>query len=373
MWRGDPYGRTDGGRAGQGPADDEHLGGRSTARARLKSPWYFKTLLILGCLLVVMSTGTLALVYGLSSRYEGKVTRDNHILDGVPQPRNAGDNGPLNYLVLGTDSRDPADSQGLDSTGTRSDTILLVHIARGRNSAFVVSIPRDSYVDIPAGGSWKGGKNKINAALSFGGANLAAKTVYELTRVPLNGAMIVNFAGVENMVDAVGGVHVCPPYDVPNYFTSDFPQYNAGWKKGKCYDMKGEEAEVFLRQRHDVPGGDFGRMRSQQLVMQALAQKATSAGIIANPLKLDRLLVTAAENLTVDKNLDLRSLAFQLKGISPGNIQYATAPHASIENTSAGSSVILDMTGCAELFKAVLDDDTGPWLAAHPQKDVPTY
>jgi hypothetical protein len=107
--------------------------------------------------------------------------------------------------------------------------------------------------------------------------------------------------------------------------------------------------------------------------MQALAQKATSAGIIANPVKLDRLLVTAAENLTVDKNLDLRSLAFKLKGIPPGNIQYATAPHTSIQNTAAGSSVILDMAGSADLFKAVLDDNTGPWLAAHPQKDIPTY
>ena len=374
MQRRDPYRQGDDGWAGEGPASDGHLGGKSTkARTKVKSPWYLKVVLILGSILLVVSGGSLALIYGLSSRYEGKVTRDNHILDGVPQPQNVGSNGPLNYLVLGTDSRDPAGSQGLDSTGTRSDTILLVHIAKGLNSAFIVSIPRDSYIDVPAGGSWKGGKNKINAALSFGGANLAAKTVYQLTKVPLNGAMIVNFAGVQNMVNAVGGVHVCPPYDVPNYFKSDFPQYNAGWKKGKCYDMQGEEAEVFLRQRHDVPGGDFGRMRSQQLVMSALAQKATSAGIITNPVKLDRLLVTAAENLTVDKNLNLRSLAFQLKGISPSNIQFATVPHTSIENTAAGSSVILDMPGCAELFKAVLDDNTGPWLAAHPQKDVPTY
>ncbi len=354
-------------------ADDEQPGSvAAKARTKVKSPWYFKVLLILGCLLLLLSAGTLTLIYGLSSRYESKVTRDDHILDGVPQAQAASD-GPLNYLVLGTDSRDAGDSQGLDSTGTRSDTILLVHIAKGLNSAFIVSIPRDSYVDVPAGGSWKGGKNKINAALSFGGANLAAKTIYALTKVPLNGAMIINFAGVQNMVNAVGGVHVCPPYDVPNYFKSDYPQYNAGWKKGKCYDMMGEEAEVFLRQRHDVPGGDFGRMRSQQLVMQALAQKATSAGIIANPAKLDKLLVTAAQNLTVDKNLDLRSLAFQLKAIPPSNIQYATAPHTSIATTAAGSSVILDMPGCAELFQAVVNDSTAQWLAAHPQKDIPTY
>jgi anionic cell wall polymer biosynthesis LytR-Cps2A-Psr (LCP) family protein len=64
---------------------------------------------------------------------------------------------------------------------------MIVHINKGRSGAFIVSIPRDSYVDVPAGGDWRGGKNKINAALAFGGANLAAKTVYNLTKVPLNG------------------------------------------------------------------------------------------------------------------------------------------------------------------------------------------
>src|SRR5204863_222356 len=115
----------------------------------------------------------------------------------------------------------------------------------------------------------------------------------------------------------VGGVHVCPPYDVPNYFTADFPQYNRGWQKGRCYDMKGEEAEVFMRQRHDVPGYDLGRIKSQQLVMKALAEKATSSGVVTNLSKLDALLNTAAKSLTVDKRMNLRDLAFQLRGIKP--------------------------------------------------------
>ncbi len=131
---------------------------------------------------------------------------------------------------------------------------MIVHINKAKTGAFIVSIPRDSYVDIvPVPGEWNGGPNKINAALSFGGANAAAKTIYNLTQVPLHGAMLINFDGVSNMVQAVGGVHVCPPYDVPNFFTADYGQYD-GWWAGQCYDMEGEEAMVFVRQRHGRAG-----------------------------------------------------------------------------------------------------------------------
>ncbi len=338
------------------------------ASAKPKSPLWTRLLVIAGGVLLVISGGTLSLGYGLSAWYESKVPR-NDILQGIPQ---AVDNGHgQNFLVLGSDSREKQSSQSLDETGSRSDTILIVHIKHDRSGAFIASIPRDSYVDIPAGGNWRGGKDKINAAMDHGGANLAAKTIYNLTKVPVDGAMIVNFDGVIKMVDAVGGVHVCPPYDVPNYFTSDFPQYNRGWSKGRCYDMKGEEAEVFMRQRHDVPGYDLGRIKSQQLVMKALAVKASSSGVLTSPSKLDALLNTAAKSLTVDKNMNLKNLAFALKGIKPENITFATAPVTGTETLDGPGSVVdLDMPGTQELFNAVLADTTDAWLAAHPQPEV---
>jgi LCP family protein required for cell wall assembly len=223
-------------------------------------------------------------------------------------------------------------------------------------------------VDVPAGGDWRGGKNKINAAFAYGGAALAARTIYNLTKEPLNGAMIVNFAGVRNMVEAVGGVRVCIPYRV----VSSFGEYKKTWEVG-CHDMDGREAEVFMRQRKNVPGGDFGRMKSQQLVMAALAKKATSSGVITNPGRLDALLLTAARSLTVDKNLKLRDLAFALKGIDPDNIMFASAPHAGTIRTDVGSSVQLNEAACARLFQAIRDDRTAEWLAANPQPDVAKY
>ena len=151
-------------------------------------------------------------LYGLSAVRETRSNRED-ILEGVPQ---AGPmrGRPMNFLVLGSDSRGKR-----TQTRTRRDRLPLRHDhdrahSKARSGAFIVSIPRDSYVDVPAGGDWPGGKNKINAALAFGGANLAAKTVYNLTQVPLNGAMIVNFNGVHKMVAAVGGVNVCTPFTV---------------------------------------------------------------------------------------------------------------------------------------------------------------
>jgi LCP family protein required for cell wall assembly len=344
-----------------GPGDVDP-GGK---KKRRKSPWWLKAMIVLGAVLIVASGGALALIYGLSARYDNKVQRQD-ILQGVPPATEEERGNGLNFLVLGSDSRDGNANEGLDATGSRSDTIMLVHVKGDQSGIFIASIPRDSYVDVPAGGAWKGGKNKINAALSFGGANLAAKTIYQLTQVPLSGAMIVNFNGVQKMVAAVGGVRVCTPFTVRSYFS------NKVWEKG-CHDMTPEDAEEFVRQRYYVPGGDFGRIKNQQNVIKGLMQKVTTTGVLTNPAKMDSLLTTAAESLTVDKDMNLRELAFALKGVRPDDVKFATVPVAGLMNTDAGSSVRLDMPGVQALMTAIRDDKTDEWLAAHPQPDVASF
>jgi LCP family protein required for cell wall assembly len=333
--------------------------------ARKRSPWYLKVLVITGLVLMVASGGSLVLVASLMDRYESKVGREN-ILEGVPAPQGVGGGpAPMNFLVLGSDSRADGATAALDETGSRSDTIMIVHVDKDRKSAFIASIPRDSYVNVPAGGDWQGGKNKINAAMAYGGANLTARTIYELTKIPLNGAMIVNFSGVHAMVGAVGSVHVCVPYTVRSSFSPKV------WEKG-CHDMGPLDAEEFMRQRMGTPGGDLGRIKNQQLVIKALANKIKAGGILTNPTKLDRLLTTATKALTVDKNLNIRDLVFALKDIDPDNIKFATTPVVGTMNTDAGSSVQLDAAGAEELFAAIREDRTDPWLAAHPQPEVPS-
>lgn len=296
----------------------------------------------------------------LAARYEAKVERAD-ILGDVPRPVTPGESRPpMNFLVLGSDSRSP-EARGFDATGDRSDTIMIVHVASGWRSAFIFSIPRDSYVYVPPAGSWPGGLNKINAAMSFGGAAHAARTVYELTKIPLNGAFVVNFTGVDRMVEVVGSVHVCLPYRIQSTQTGQV------WEQG-CHDMGPEEARQFMRTRMGVPGGDFGRIYNQQLVVKALASQIANAGMLTNPIQLDRLISIAAESVTVDESTDLRQLILDLRNIHPDDIEFATVPWTRTMQTDAGSSVELDMPAAQELFQAVIEDRTSEWLAAHPQE-----
>jgi LCP family protein required for cell wall assembly len=325
-------------------------------------PGWQKTLVVLIAILLVFAVVAAAGSYALMSRYEGR-TNQADILGGFAEPkdRQHWESGPLDLLLLGSDSRDGEPDEGR-YTGQRSDTIMLVHLSRNLDRATIVSIPRDSYVYVPAAGGWGGGMNKLNAAFAFGGAPLAARTITRLTGVKFDGALIADFAGISKMVDAVDGVRVCLPYTVRSAFSERV------WEKG-CHEIDGEEAEELMRQRRNVPGGDFGRIHDQQLVVKAIAEKVSAEGMLSNPLRLDDLLVTAAEALTIDKNLDLRELALDARRIKPANIKFATVPYTSASlKTHAGSAVKLDKDKAKALFAALRDDTIQEWLAENPQR-----
>ncbi|PWR14311.1 transcriptional regulator [Micromonospora sicca] len=298
----------------------------------------------------------------LIGRYEGK-THHEDILGPIAAPKDEQrwKSGPLDLLLLGSDSREGEPDEGRFG-GQRSDTIMLVHLSKNLDRATIVSIPRDSYVYVPPAKGWNGGMNKLNAAFAFGGAPHAAKTITQLTGVKFDGAMIANFASIHKMVEAVDGVRVCIPYTVRSTFSDKV------WEKG-CHQLDGAAAEEFMRQRKAVPGGDFGRIHDQQLVVKAITEKVAAEGMLQNPLRLDELLVTAADALTIDRSLDLRELALVARDIRPANIKFATVPYTSASlKTHAGSAVKLDDAKAKEMFAAVRDDTIQEWLAAHPQK-----
>ena len=313
--------------------------------------------------LVVLSGGAVVAGFTLVNRYENKVERQDILPAQVrPKAPTEWSSDPLNFLVLGSDSRGEDALGSDDPGGARSDTIMIVHITADHRAAYVVSIPRDAYVDVPAvAGKWRGGKNKINTAFQFGGAKLAAETVYNLTKVPLDTAMIVDFGGIHSMVGAVGTVHVCIPFSMSSIHTK------RKWAKG-CHDMGPEETEDFMRQRRSVPGGDFGRIQNQQLVVKGLAEKITSEGMMTSPLRLDGLISTAAESVTVDQGTNIRDLVLALRGISPSAIRFATVPYTGTGTTDAGSSVFIDAARAEELFAALRNDTMQAWLAANPQE-----
>ncbi|GAA3393854.1 LCP family protein [Cryptosporangium minutisporangium] len=327
-----------------------------------KSPPWAKVCVVLGAVLVVLAGGTLTAAYGLNHRYESKLKRAD-ILGDLSDEQSTYTEGPLNFLILGSDDR-ANDPDFAASEGTRSDTIMMAHIDKTLSKAYIVSIPRDSYVDIPASGDgkWEGGKNKINAAYQYGGPALTAKTVQQLTGVSLNGAFLLDFNSVRKLVGIVGGVEVCIPFSMSSIHT------DRTWKKG-CNFLTADGAQDFMRQRKTVPGGDFGRMQNQQRVVLAVAKKMTTKGVLTDPGKLDRLLTTVAESVTVDENVDLPDLALGMKKLRPTNLRCTTLPFITDDlSTPYGSSVELDPVKGEELFAAMRNDTMDQYLAANPPK-----
>jgi len=329
-------------------------------RKKPSSPPWAKVCVVLGAVLVVLAGGTLTAAYGLTHRYESKLKRAD-ILGDLASEKSSYSEGPLTFLILGSDDR-ATDPSFAATEGLRSDTIMLAHVDKTLSKTYIISIPRDSYVEIPASddGKWQGGKDKINAAYNYGGPKLTAQTVQKLTGVTLNGAFIFDFNSVRKLVGIVGGVSVCIPFSMHSIHTE------RKWKKG-CNYLTADGAQDFMRQRKTVPGGDFGRMQNQQRVILAVAKKMASKGVITDPKKLDKLLSTVAESVTVDEGLDLPDLALGLKNLRPDNLRCTTLPFTTDDlQTPSGSSVELDPVKGEELYAALRNDTMDAYMAANP-------
>ncbi len=188
----------------------------------------------------------------------------------VRPPKEAQETGTLNYVLLGSDSRDP----GNEGNG-RSDTMMVVHLNAKRTKAYIVSFPRDMYVNIPGYG-----KNKINAAFAFGGAPLAVRTLENLTGVRMDHVVLIDFEGFIRLTEDLHGVTVTNK--------TAFTSHGFDYPKGKI-TIAGEEALWFVRERHQLPGGDLDRAENQRNVIKAIVQKGLSAKVISDPVDLHHL------------------------------------------------------------------------------------
>ena len=203
-----------------------------------------------------------------------KLTRANVLVDYANRP--AASDGQ-NWLITGSDSRQGLSRKqerqlatGRGIGGHRSDTVLMLHIPSS-GPAVLVSLPRDSYVNIPGFGM-----NKLNAAYSFGGPKLLAKTVQNATGLRIDHYMGIGFGGLVNVVDAVGGVRMCIPQNL------DDPASGLHLKKG-CQNLDGAQALGFVRTRHLFATQDLQREQDQRVFIKALLTKMTSPGTLVNP------------------------------------------------------------------------------------------
>ncbi len=314
-------------------------GGRRWLRPR-------RILGIVGLLVALILVFTGVMYFYLNS----KLTRANVLVDYNSRPvAGAGQN----WLITGSDSRQGLTRKeerqlatGRGIGGHRSDTILVLHIPSNGLPAVLVSIPRDSYVDIPGFGM-----NKINAAYDFGGPKLLAKTVQNATGLEINHYMGIGFGGLVNVVNAVGGVRMCIPSNLND------PASGLHLKKG-CQNLDGAQALGFVRSRHLFATQDLQREQDQRVFIKALLTKVTSPGNLLNPFTAFPAAFGATGALTVDKGTQLYQLmqvAFALR-----HPETSTVPIGSQPQLAVGDVVIWDHTKATRLFDAMKNDTPVP-------------
>ncbi len=260
------------------------------------------------------------------------------------------------WLLVGSDSRQHLTPEqqaelatGGDIGNGRTDTILLVHVpAIGSGTpTTMVSIPRDSYVSIPGYG-----EDKINAAFVFGGAPLLAQTVEQATGLRLDHYAEIGFDGFASLVDAVGGVTMCPPEPISDPLAGiDLP---AG-----CQKLDGRNALGYVRTRA-TPRADLDRMFNQKQFMSALMHRAASPAVLLNPLRWYPMADSATDAITVDTGAhiwDLARLAWSLRG----DVTTVTVPIGEFTGSDySGAVVIWDSDAATHLFEALASDAPVP-------------
>jgi LCP family protein required for cell wall assembly len=259
------------------------------------------------------------------------------------------------WLLVGSDSRQGLTPEqqtelatGGDIGNGRTDTILLVHVPGIGSSTptTMVSIPRDSYLPIPGSG-----EDKINAAFAIGGAPLLAQTVERATGIRLDHYAEVGFDGFAVLVDAVGGVTMCPTEPMSDPLAGiDLP---AG-----CQKLDGRSALGYVRTRA-TPRADLDRMINQRQFMSALLHRAISPVVLLNPLRWYPMAHTAAGALTVaqgDHIWDLARLAWALHG----NVITTTVPIGEFSGSDSGSVVVWNSDAASRLFAALASDSAVP-------------
>lgn len=347
-------------------------------------------------LLVIASVGTVVSLKALDDRYEGAVKRENLLgsvakAEGIPDPPKA--SGPITFLIIGSDSRAGANTNPGTPDGTvaaiqgqRSDTIMLIHVPKSTDRAYVISIPRDSYIRIADKNGKPARKNKINAAFAFGGAPRLVQTLNNFTGGRIDYPIVVDFAAVRKLTDLVGGVDVIvdrTSYDPYRFLPANTPYpvtpcRDTRGRRQRCVTFKagplhldGQLAEYYVRQREGLPSGDFDRVKRQQQYLRALLTKISAGDAIANPLKFDKLIRTALGALTVDNTMPVRSLAFTLKGLRAANLTFITLPIADTTTIpGVGWVAVPDEAGTRELFTALNTDTLDQYVLKHPPNDV---
>jgi LCP family protein required for cell wall assembly len=313
---------------------------------------------------VVVVAGSIGgYVYYLNSFLENVPTVGLTLDEEDRPPVNTGED--LNILLAGADNG-PGPSiaeeieEGTWSPGQhRSDTIMVLHVPAHRQKAFLISIPRDSYVDIYDENGELAGKDKINAAFSNYGPSGYIATVEALTGLRMDHLAIMDWNGFKDLSTAVGGVEVC----IPETFYDE--SQDITWEEG-CQTIQGNQALAYVRTRYGLENGDFDRIKRQQNFMRSLMGQILENESRGGVNGITDALKAVTENLTVDESWDteeIRDLARSMRGLDTEDVTFLTAPMERYDTTESGQSiVVLDEAQMRVLWRTVENDKVKKYL-----------
>ncbi|WP_457784982.1 LCP family protein [Streptomyces griseus] len=322
--------------------------------------------------LSVLVLGAGGIGHAVVTSLEGGIGRVDPFKDMKNRPQ--GGHG-TNLLLVGTDGRDTiteAERKKYRLGGAPchcTDTIMLVHLSADRQRASVVSLPRDSYAEMPAHTDRTTGKHheshpvKLNAAYAEGGPTLTVRTVENMTKVKIDHYLEVDFTSFMKTVDAVGGVKICTARPMKDSYTGlNLP---AG-----SHELDGGRALQYVRSRHVDVGSDLGRMERQQKFLAALIKQVTSSGVLLNPVKFQQVSASALGSVRADEGFgteQMLALGKAMKGFGPASSEFASVPvgNPSFPVKGIGSTVRWDAAKAKKLFQALREDK--PLAPAEPK------
>jgi polyisoprenyl-teichoic acid--peptidoglycan teichoic acid transferase len=315
-----------------------------------RRPWLI-AISVIGVIVLALVGGAAVFLASLAQQFDKGTEK---IADAFPDERVRVPEatGPAasaqNILLLGTDSRSTLQSID-DADGNRADTMMVVHIPSDRTGATVMSIMRDSWVEIPGHGT-----AKVNAALSFGGVPLAVQTVESIIGARIDHVAIVDFEGFIGLTEALGGVTV-----------DNAVEFDSSHLKGMTFpsgpiNLDGEQALAFTRERYAFVDGDYQRVRNQQAFLGAILDKLLSPDTALNPARVSEVIGAIAPYLKVDSGFTgayAGGLAVEMRNVRKADVEFFTIPTLGTGTSDDGQSIVLlDDAKLVQLREAFASD-----------------
>ncbi|BCB80680.1 hypothetical protein GCM10022251_01760 [Phytohabitans flavus] len=376
----------------------------TTPRKRRRDPLWARLAVIFGAVLMMGSGTAIVSARVIIGNATSNIETTN-LLGGAAaaagQPGGNDIKGAVNMLLVGIDAR----PKGSSETAVLADTIVVLHIPASHDQAYLVSIPRDWRVEIPAYSKtgFNGGTDKINAAFSYGyqgpgtelekrarGVDSLAQTVHTITGIKFNGAAIIDFAGFEKVVRTLGGVNMCVDERAESIHLGIDKKtgkiYKLWYKEGVgiqdlppgakpvvhekgCRRMSAELALDYARIRKGLSDGDYGRQRHQQQLIKAIAKEATSKGVITNPLKLNDVIKAAGKAFVLDtQGIPVEDFVFTLRGVAANDLVLVKTNAGKFNTVKVGGVDYQQLTDeSLQMLAAVRDGRLAEFVLNNPQ------